>query len=170
MGILDTIRGRRSVRTFTDDDVTREQIDRLLEAARWAPSGGNLQPWVFVVVTSPEVKAELAAAAFGQKFVADAPAVIGVAAAPPKNSPYGDRGCQLYCLQDTAAAVQNILLAARDMGLGTCWVGAFDDDAVARGLRLKDDERPVALIPVGVPAGEGRSDRKPLAEVVRWIE
>jgi nitroreductase len=170
MGILDTIRGRRSVRSFTSDAVTREQIDKLLEAARWAPSGGNLQPWVFIVVTSPKVKGELATAAFGQKFVAEAPAVIGVAAAPPVNSPYGDRGRQLYCLQDTAAAVQNILLAARDMGLGTCWVGAFDDDAVARGLRLKKDERPVALIPVGVPAGEGRSDRKPLSEVVRWIE
>jgi nitroreductase len=121
-------------------------------------------------VTSREVKAELAAAAFGQKFVAEAPVVIGVAAAPPKDSRYGERGRLLYCLQDTAAAVQNILLAAYDMGLGTCWVGAFDDDAVARGLGLKQGERPVALIPVGVPAREGRSDRKPLSEVVRWME
>ena len=161
---------RRSIRRFARRPVSREQLERLLEAARWAPSAGNLQPWVFVVVTSAEVKAALAAAAYGQRFVAEAAAVIGVAAAPPEDSPYGRRGRELYCLQDTAAAVQNVLLAAHAMGLGTCWVGAFDDDAVARTLDLKKGERPVALIAVGYAAGEGRSSRRPLSAVVRWME
>jgi nitroreductase len=161
---------RRSIRRFKDQTVSREQIEKLLEAARWAPSAGNLQPWIFVVVTAEETRAELSKAALGQRFVAEAPAVIGVAAAPPEDSPYGSRGRDLYCLQDTAAAVQNILLAAHAVGLGACWVGAFDDDDVARALGLGPGERPVALVPVGVPAQEGRPHRRPLAEVVRWVE
>lgn len=170
MGVFETILQRRSIRKFTADALSREQLEKLLEAARWAPSAGNLQPWVFVAVTSAEVRAALAAAAFGQEFVAEAPAVIAVVATPPKDSPYGRRGRDLYCLQDTAAAVQNILLAACEMGLGTCWVGAFDEDAAARALNLGEGERPVALVPVGVPAREGRSSRRPQADVVRWMK
>jgi len=161
---------RRSIRRFEDQPVTREQLEKLLEAARWAPTAGNLQPWVFVVVTAADARAALAAAAFGQRFVAEAPAVIGVAAAPPEDSPYGLRGRELYCLQDTAAAVQNVLLAAHAMGLGACWVGAFDDGAVAQALELRKGERPVALVPVGVPAQGGRSSRRPLSAVARWME
>jgi len=161
---------RRSIRRFEDRPVTREQLEKLLEAARWAPTAGNLQPWVFVVVTAADARAALAAAAFGQRFVAEAPAVIGVAAAPPEDSPYGLRGRELYCLQDTAAAVQNVLLAAHAMGLGACWVGAFDDGAVAQALELRKGERPVALVPVGVPAQGGRSSRRPLSAVARWME
>jgi nitroreductase len=161
---------RRSVRRFEDRPLSREQLERLLEAARWAPSAGNLQPWIFVVATSEDTRAALAAAAFGQRFVAEAPAVIGVAASPPERSPYGRRGRELYCLQDTAAAVQNVLLAAHDMGLGACWVGAFDDAAVSGALELRGDERPVALVAVGYPAERGRSNRRPLSAVVRWME
>ncbi|UCH77878.1 MAG: nitroreductase family protein [Candidatus Coatesbacteria bacterium] len=170
MEVFETIRTRRSIRRFRPDPLSRAQIERLLEAARWAPSAGNLQPWIFVVVTSPEVRAELAAAAYDQEFVAEAPAVVGVAAALAATAPYGGRGRELYCLQDTAAAVQNVLLAAHEMGLGTCWVGAFDEAAVARALGLGAEERPVALIPVGLPAQSGRSGRRELSDVVRWIE
>lgn len=170
MDTYEAILTRRSIRRFQDRPVKREQLEKLLEAARWAPSAGNLQPWVFVVVTAADARAALAAAAFGQRFVAEAPAVIGVAAAPPEDSPYGLRGRELYCLQDTAAAVQNVLLAAHAMGLGACWVGAFDDGAVARALDLRRGERPVALVPVGVPAQGGRSSRRPLSAVARWME
>ena len=170
MDTYEAILTRRSIRRFEDQPVTREQLEKLLEAARWAPTAGNLQPWVFVVVTAADARAALAAAAFGQRFVAEAPAVIGVAAAPPEDSPYGLRGRELYCLQDTAAAVQNVLLAAHAMGLGACWVGAFDDGAVAQALELRKGERPVALVPVGVPAQGGRSSRRPLSAVARWME
>ncbi len=170
MDAYETILTRRSIRRFERQPVSRDQLEKLLEAARWAPSAGNLQPWVFVAVTAADVKAALAAAAYGQRFVAEAPAVIGVAAAPPEDSPYGRRGRELYCLQDTAAAVQNVLLAAHAMGLGACWVGAFDDAAVARALDLGSGERPVALVPVGVPAQKGHSNRRPLSAVVRWME
>jgi len=170
MEVFEAILQRRSIRKFTAEPVSREQLEKLLEAARWAPSAGNLQPWVFVAVTAPETREALAAAAYGQRFVAEAPAVIAVVAAPPDDSPYGPRGRDLYCLQDTAAAVQNMLLTAHALGLGTCWVGAFDERAAAQVLGLGAGERPVALVPVGVPAREGRSSRRPQAEVVRWME
>ncbi len=170
MDVFTAIIERRSIRRFTDEPVRREQLEKLVEAARWAPTAGNLQPWRFVVVTATVVKEALAAAAGGQRFVAAAPAVIGVAAVPPASARYGARGRELYCLQDTAAAVQNILLAAYEMGLGTCWVGAFDEAGVGRALELDADERPVALIPVGVPAKTAKSSRRPAAEVTRWME
>jgi len=168
--VFEAVKKRRSIRKFKPTPLTRETLELLLDAARWAPSGGNLQPWVFIVVTNAATRAELAHAAFDQEFVAQAPAVIAVVAAPPAHSQYGERGRNLYCLQDTAAAVQNVLLTAYALGLGTCWVGAFDEDAVAGVLALGPGERPVALIPVGEPAQTRTSTRKPLAEVVRWME
>lgn len=141
-----------------------------MEAARWAPSAGNLQPWMFLVVRSSAVKEQLAAAAFNQRFVAQAPVVIAVVALAAVAAPYGRRGRELYMIQDTAAAIQNMLLAAHALGLGTCWVGAFDDDAVANVLGLKEGERPVALIPVGEPASVGKSTRRPLAAVVKNLD
>jgi nitroreductase len=168
--VFEAIKSRRSIRKFKSTPLARETLELLLDAARWAPSGGNLQPWIFIVVTNEATRAALARAAYEQEFVAQAPAVIAVVAAPPENSPYGERGRTLYCLQDTAAAVQNVLLTAYALGLGTCWVGAFDEGAVAAVLGVGPGERPVALIPVGEPAQKRTSTRKPLAEVVRWME
>ena len=165
-------RQRFSCREFLPDPVPREFIEAMLEAAVWAPNGGNLQPWRFVVVLSPAHRRALAHAAYGQSFVAAAPAVIVICAVPEESARhYGQRGRELYCLQDTAAATENLLLAATQLGLGSCWVGAFDERAVARGLDLPDGWRPVAMIPVGFPAEEaGRRSRRPLAEVTVWRE
>ncbi|MGI5854007.1 MAG: nitroreductase family protein [Bacillota bacterium] len=153
--VLDLIKARRSVRKFEDRPLTDEQINMLLEAMRWAPSGGNRQPWAFYVVKSPKVKQELIAAAKGQTFIAEAAIVIGVVAVTARSAErYGERGEKLYALQDTAAAVQNCLLLAKSMGLGSCWIGAFKEDEVAQVLGLPEGHRPVALIPIGHPAEE----------------
>jgi nitroreductase len=159
---------RFSCRGFADAVVSEVDTEYLLEAARWAPSAGNMQPWRFVVVTNPGTRARLAAAAFGQEFVAQAPLAIVVCALPEESARrYGDRGRSLYCLQDTAAAVQNILLAAAERGLGTCWVGAFDERAAAAALATPRDWRPVAIVPVGHPlAPPGRRSRRPERETV----
>ncbi|UCE28078.1 MAG: nitroreductase family protein [Candidatus Coatesbacteria bacterium] len=171
MDVLEAILGRRSIRRFLDEPLEEGQIEKLLEAARWAPSGGNMQPWRFVVVANGDVKKQLAADSYGQRFVAEAPVVIGVLAVPEESAKrYGDRGRLLYSIQDTAAAVQNVLLAAYGMGLGTCWVGAFDDEAVAKTLACRSGEVPVALIPVGWPAEDGGSSRRGLNEIVRYLE
>lgn len=169
--LLQLIKTRRSVRAFRPDrPVSEEQIQTLLEGARWAPSGGNVQPWRFSVVRDASLRKQLATAALGQSFVAEAPVVIVVCVhLPEAQARYGARGRDLYSLQDTAAAVQNMLLLAHSMGLGTCWVGAFDEPQAAQALDLPEALRPVALIPVGYPDEQPRAPgRKGLAEVVTY--
>lgn len=169
--VLEVIRRRRSVRSFREEPLPPGVLEQLLEAACWAPSAGNLQPWQFYVVRSPEKKKQVAAAA-RQGFLAGAPAIVVVCALPERSAAiYGDRGRYLYCLQDTAAAVQNLLLAATSLGLATCWIGAFDEGRVRQVLGLSAEARPVALVPVGYAAGEPpTSDRRPLEAVVRWLD
>jgi nitroreductase len=164
---------RFSCRSFALEPLPRDTLVTLLESARWAPSAGNLQPWRFVVVTAGGQRRALAAAALGQRFLAQAPAVIVICAVAEESARlYGARGRELYCLQDTAAAAENLLLAATEAGLGSCWVGAFDEDRVARALALEPGWRPVALVAVGVPteSPDPRRSRRPLDEIVRWIE
>ena len=163
---------RFSCRIFNTAPLDRETIEAVLEAARWAPNGGNLQPWRFVVVLDPDRRSAIAGAAYGQVFLAQAPVVIAVCAVPNESATkYGPRGRELYCLQDTAAAAENILLAATDRGLGSCWVGAFDEHATARALELPVSWRPVALIALGRPAeAEPQRTRRPLSEITLWYE
>jgi nitroreductase len=170
MDVHTLFRRRFSCRSYRPDPVPQEAIDAMLDAAIWAPSGGNLQPWRFVIVRSPGLRRSLASAAYGQSFVAAAPTVVVVCAVPDESARhYGPRGRDLYCLQDTAAATENLLLAAVDLGLGACWVGAFDERAVARELDLQDGWRPVAMVPVGFPAEkESRRSRRPVADITVW--
>lgn len=165
---IKSILERQSCRSFRPDELPAEHLDLLLECLRWAPSAGNMQPWRFYVVKDAARKQGLVQAAFGQKFIGDAPVVIVVCAVPEESSArYGQRGATLYCLQDTAAAVQNLLLAATALGYGTCWIGAFDESAAAKALNLPPGQRPVAMVPVGRPARlGGRTDRRPRAEIV----
>ena len=164
---------RRSVRAFTGEDVSDADAEKLIEAACLAPSAGNNQPWGFVLVREPETKQKLVEAAHGQAFIGTAPVVIVVCADPKRTTPkYGERGMNLYCIQDTAAAVENILLTAAHNGLGACWIGAFDESMAAEAVGLPEEVRPVAMIPVGHPAQspEPRPRRK-LSEVThrnRW--
>ena len=153
MDILDAIMGRRSVRAYARRDVPEEIVERLIDAARWAPSAGNVQPWEFIVVRKHETKRKLVVAALNQTFIEEAPVVIVVCADETRSArAYGSRGATLYCIQDTAAAIQNLHLAAYSMGLGTCWVGAFREALAREALKLPSHVRPVAIIPVGYPA------------------
>lgn len=168
MDVFDAIFSRRSIRAYTKQDVSEEQLTKIIDAARQAPSAGNLQPWEFVVVRDRGGKAALAEAAWGQSFIAEAPAVVVVLANQPRSSwRYGDRGSKLFCLQDTAAAVQNMLLAAHALGLGACWVGAFNDEMVAECVNATSEIRPVAVIPIGHPAEKPHATgRRSLREIV----
>ncbi len=161
MEVSEAIKRRRSTRAFTEEAVSDEDVKKLLESARWAPSAGNIQPWEFVVVRRTEVKSELSAAALDQYFIEEAPVVIVVCADENRSARgYGSRGANLYCIQDTAAATQNILLAACAMSLGACWVGAFHEDDVKAALNLPAGVRPVAIVPVGHPAERPRAPPK----------
>jgi nitroreductase len=164
---------RCSVRDFDPAaEVPPQTVERLLQAAIRAPSAGNRQPWHFYVVRDLAVRRGLVAAAYGQEFIAQAPVAIVVCAdAEQSAGRYAQRGRELYCLQDTAAAVEHILLGAVASGLGGCWVGAFDEHEAARVLDLPHRYRPVAILPIGKPASvpRRRSSREPLERVVTFI-
>ncbi len=170
MDILEIIKGRRSIRNFKTENLPEQAVEKLVEAARWAPSAGNIQPWKFIIVRKPEIKKRLAKAALEQAFVEEASVVIVVCADENRSSQgYGNRGGTLYCIQDTAAAIQNIHLAAYALGLGTCWIGAFDEEETRKILKIPQGIRPVAIIPVGYPAESPQSrNRRPLGEIVHY--
>ncbi len=172
MDLHDAILTRRSIRGFTSDPVSSEVATKILEAAIRAPSAGNCQPWEFIVVRDAAAKQALATAAFGQDFIAEAPLVIVVCANRARSrGRYGDRGTELYCIQDTAAATQNILLTAHSLGLGACWIGAFDERMVAEQMGTPSEVRPVAIIPIGKAVtnlATGKANRMPLKDVVHY--
>ena len=168
MEVLEAIKGRRSIRAFKSTPVEERDLKLILEAARWAPSAGNCQPLELVVARDPGVKRGLVRAARGQSFIAEAPVAIVVCANAARTSGrYGRRGEELYCIQDTAASVQNILLTAHALGYGTCWVGAFDEDVAAEVIKAPRGIRPVAIIPLGRPAEKPSTPpRRPLSQIV----
>lgn len=151
MELAKVIRNRRSVRQFRSTPVPDQMVAAILEAGKAAPSAGNLQARDFFVIEDQEVRKQLADAAFHQSFIAQAPNAIVVCANYEAIAPYGRRGIELYCLQDAAAAIQNMLLTVHDLGLGACWVGAFDESSVTKILHLPKHLRPIAIIPIGWP-------------------
>jgi nitroreductase len=174
MDFWQVIESRYSVRSFRPEvDVPPQTVERLLQAAILAPSAGNRQSWHFYVVWDEESREGLAAAAYGQQFIAQAPVAIVVCADAQQSAErYGQRGGELYCLQDTAVAAEHILLAAVAAGLGGCWVGAFDERRAARVLGMPHRHRPVAILPIGQPAAEPsmRTSRQPLETVTTLVE
>ena len=167
MEIPEIIKKRRSVRAFTDETMWDEAVEKLVEAAVLAPSAGNMQPWAFVAVKNKETIKRLSEAA-KQEWMASAPVVIIVCTDAAKTQPrYGERGTSLYMYQDTAAAVQNILLTATHNGFGGTWMGAFDETAVSAILNLPPAIRPVAMIPIGHPSQDpAPRPRRPIIEVL----
>jgi len=169
---VDYILGRHSVREFEPGAIPPEDVELLMEVLRWAPSAGNCQPWFFYVVENQAVKSALAAAAYHQSFIEEAALVFVVCAEPERSAArYGGRGRTLYCYQDTAAAVENLLIAAHMLGYGACWVGAFDEAAAREALDVPDHLRPVAIVPVG-PCRPVRRfpDRRPSKSVFKLVE
>jgi len=168
LDLFEAIKSRRSIRAYKKENVSEKEVEKLIDAARWAPSAGNIQPWEFVIVRDAEIKQKLAMAALDQTFIEEAPVVIVVCADEAQSSlGYGSRGVALYCIQDTAAAVQNILLAACALGLGACWIGAFREELARRALNVPINVRPVAIIPVGHAAEKPRAPpRRSLKEIV----
>jgi len=167
MEVNRTIRERRSIRAFQPSPVTEEAIEKLVELGNMAPSAGNLQAREFIVVRDGKTREALATAALDQSFVSEAPVCIVVCVNYKRITHYGARGRDLYVFHDTGAAVQNILLAAHAMGLGTVWVGAFNENPVRRLLRLPEHIRPVALVPVGHPAEHPQmASRRSLSDIL----
>jgi len=172
LDVFEAIRGRRSIRSYVPSELDAKQLEAVLEAARWAPSAGNLQPWEFIIVDDKEIMKRLARASLNQMWMVEAPSIIAVCADLDRTGViYGERGRRLYAIQDCAAATQNILLAAHSQGLGTCWIGAFYDEEVRRILKLPNNVRPLALITIGYPRERPEAPpRRGLKEIVHHNE
>ena len=152
MDVFEAIQKRKSIRRYKEKPIPEELIEKILDAGKKAPSAGNIHPEIFVVVKEQEVKEKIASAALNQTFITKSPTVIVVCADVEKSERYyGMRGRNLYCIQDTAAAIENMLLLAAALGIGSCWVGAYDEHKISGILNLPENVRPLAIIPFGYP-------------------
>jgi len=151
MDFWQVIKKRHSVRSFNSKrDVSNNLIEKIISAAKAAPSAGGIYPTDFIIIRDQKIKEQIAEAALGQWFIAEAPVVIVVVANIEKSAAqYGERGRDLYVIQDAAVATENLLLAVTASGLGACWVGAFDEAKITKILNIKDGIRPLAIIPLG---------------------
>ena len=164
MELKEVIEKRKSIRDYEDTPVPEEKLLRILEAARLAPSGGNRQPWKFVVAREDKRRQELARATGGQPHVAKAPVIIAAVATTPESMM--KCGVPGYPV-DLAIAVDHMTLAAVDEGLGTCWIGAFSQEEARDILKVPENCRIVALLTLGFPKETGRPKvRKSIDEIV----
>lgn len=168
MELHEAIINRRSIRKFKEEIPEDELIEKIVEAGIWAPSAGDLQSWDAVIVKDDQTKVQIAVAAYIQEFIAKAPVIIVICANRANaGARYGERGRELYCIQDASCAALNMMLQAYDLGLGSAWVGAFKEEDVASELGLPAHVRPVALIPIGYPDEEPEiPPRRSVEEVV----
>lgn len=164
MELKEAILRRKSIRGYENTPVPDDKLNAVLEAARMAPSGGNRQMWKFVVVRDSEKRKELSAAANGQPHVAEAPVVIAAVTTDPETIMI----CKVpgYPV-DLAIAVDHMTLAAVDEGLGTCWIGAFSQEAARNILGVPDNLIVGALLTLGYPRDQGRpKTRKAIEEII----
>jgi len=165
MNVYEAIKTRKSVRSFLDKPVEQEKLDRILEAARLAPSANNRQEWRFVVIRDKATREKLIEAAAGQRFVGEAPVVIACCADTDKH----DMRCGIPCYPiDVAIAIDHMTLAAVEEGLGTCWIGAFYPEKVRDVLGIPKSIEVVELLPLGYPSSPEpvQKMRKPLKEII----
>jgi nitroreductase len=171
MEFYEVVKTRRSIRSYRADPVPRASLQRVLEAARAAPSGSNRQPWRFYVVMDAEKRRKVADACKGQTWIAEAPAVIIAAGWKIPFNRGGYMG-EMGFIMDVSIAFTHLVLAARAEGLGTCWIGDFDNSRVKETLGLPADQHVVAVTPLGYPDKQGftaNAGRKPLAEIAEEI-
>jgi nitroreductase len=172
--VFDAVRTRRSIRCYQDKKVEQDKLTRILDAARLSPSAANCQPWRFIVVTDPEIKQRLRTA-YDKAWFASAPVIVVACAQPSKGWTrregfFRGIGGEAYWKVDVAIAMQSLILVAWDEGLGSCWIGAFNETAVKQALSIPHDIRVLAMTPIGYPAVEKKPvvNRKALTEIVHY--
>jgi len=167
MSFIELAKKRYSVRDFKNIPVEREKILQVLEAGRVAPSAVNYQPWHFIVVTDEGVKNRIAEA-YSRDWFKKAPVII--IACGDHSQSWKRRDGKDHCDIDVAIAVDHMTLAATDLGLGTCWVCAFDAEKCHKALGLPENLEVIALMPLGYPADKGVPEkrRKSIEDIVVW--
>jgi len=164
--LMDLIEKRKSIRSYKPQDVEEEKLNYILQAFRKAPSAKNLQPWKLIIVKDKKKISDLSIACNNQTFLSEAPILIVVCA--KEDEAYGVMGGYMNSYPiDIALALEHLILAATEKGLGTCWIGAFKEKLVKDLLDVPANVRVVAITPVGYPAVEGRTrGRKPISKIV----
>lgn len=168
MSILKVIKERRSVRRYKADPIPDDVLQRVLEAARFSPSGKNLQPWKFILVKDESLKQRLVDASVRQTFIAEAPVVVVACGFPDRC--YSRMGNYMKSWAvDVAIAFEHLVLQAQEEGLGTCWIGAFEEKDVKSILDVPEGVRVLALTPLGYPdENPVPRGRKSLEEIVSY--
>ncbi|MFH1641324.1 MAG: nitroreductase family protein [Nanoarchaeota archaeon] len=165
MDTLECIQQRRSIRKYKDKAVEWDNVVKILEAGRMAPSSGNIQNWRFLVVKAIANRKKIVDACFEQEWIEEAPVLIVVTGNSAQGEEmYGTRGERLYTIQNVAAAIENMLLAATSLGLGSCWVGAFEEQKIRTLLKLPETIMPHAIVTIGY------ADEKPLLPQKKKLE
>jgi len=169
---LEVVQKRRSIRAFKTNPIEPAKLKAILNAINLSPSAGNLQAYEVYQVNQPQVKSALAQAAFMQTFIVDAPVILIFCANPYRSADrYGERGIQLYSVQDATIACTVAHLAVTDQGLGSVWIGAFDPGAVRKAASIPDSLLPVAILPIGYPAeNPPRRSRRSLKDLIHLVE
>jgi nitroreductase len=166
MDVLETIAARYSVRAYRDEPVAEEMLQKVLEAARLAPTAANRQPFRLLVLHTRGREAEIARI-YQRPWFTQAPLVLGMVAVPSEAWKRMDG--KLYDEVDATIAMDHLILAAASLGLGTCWVAAFDPAAAREVLGLPSDVEPIAFTPLGYPADQPRTkSRRPLTDLVKY--
>ena len=166
MQFSELIRKRYSVRSYKPDPVPDDKLQQVLEAACLAPTAGNRQPFQFIVIRTEGREAELRRI-YDKPWFVQAPVVICACGILAQG--WVSKEGKNYCDVDVAIAMDHLILAATDLGLGTCWIGALDPTAAREVLGLPDEVEPVAFTPVGYPDDQPRpKKRKPLDELLRY--
>lgn len=166
MQFKELVQKRYSVRSYKTEPVPDDKLQEVLEAARLAPTAANRQPFQFVVIHTAGREAELRRI-YDRPWFVQAPIVICACGVPSQG--WVRRDDRSYLDVDVAIVMDHLILAAADLGLGTCWIGDFDPVATRELLNLPDDVEPIAFTPLGYPDDQPRpKKRKPLAELVRY--
>ena len=167
MAFLDLAKRRYSIREYKNKPVEKEKILQVLEAGRIAPSAVNFQPWHFIVLTEESVKSEVAET-YPRDWFKEVPAIIVICGDHSKS--WKRKDGKDHCDIDAAIAIDHMTLAAVDIGLGTCWVCAFDAKKCHEVLNLPEHLEVMALMPIGYPEDHETPEkkRKPMDEVVSW--
>ncbi len=164
--LMEIITHRRSIRSYKSQEVDEEKLEYLLNAFRKAPSAKNLQPWKLIIVKDKRKKSDLTIACNNQSFIAEAPIII--VACAKEDEAYDAMGEYMNSFSiDIAIALEHLILAAAEQGLGTCWIGSFKEKLVKDLLDIPENVRVVALTPLGYPDKETpKRGRKSLSEIV----
>ncbi|MDP2960679.1 MAG: nitroreductase family protein [candidate division Zixibacteria bacterium] len=171
MEFFEVVKNRHSVRDFKDKEIEKEKLEKLLYVANSAPSAGNLQAYQIFLVRQSAQKTALVNAAYGQDYIAQAPASLIFCADPLRSArKYGKRGLELYSIQDATISASYVHLAAVDLGLGSVIVGAFDEEAVNKILNLPNILRPIIILPIGYPNEEPEiTPRRKINDLVKEV-